>query len=45
VTEKADPKPAEEKPAVPTEIPTIEAGVVGNSDGVPTKVPTVDRVS
>jgi len=45
VAKKADPKPAEEKAAVPTEVPTIEAGVVGNSDGVPTKVPTVDRVN
>ena len=40
VAKKADPKPA-----VPTEAPTIEALVVGNSDGVPTKVPTPDRVN
>jgi len=45
VAKKADPKPAEEKSAVPREVPTIEAGVVGNSDGVPTKIPTVDRVN
>lgn len=45
VAKKADPKPAEEEAAVPTEVPTIEAGVVGNSDGVPTKVPTVERVN
>ena len=43
VVKKADPKPAEEKAAAPTEVPTIEAVVVGNSNGVPTKVPTVDR--
>ena len=41
VTKKVAPKPAEEKAAVPT----IEAGMVGNSDGVPTKVPTMDRVN
>ncbi|MGA2117322.1 MAG: tyrosine-type recombinase/integrase [Bryobacteraceae bacterium] len=45
VVKKADPKPAEEKAAVPTEVPTIEAVVVGNSNGVPTKVPTVDRAN
>ena len=36
---------AEEKAAVPAEVPTLEAGVVANSDGVPTKVPTVDRIN
>jgi len=39
VAKKADTKPAEEKPTVPTEGPTLEAGVVGNSDGVPQKSP------
>jgi len=41
VVKKADPKPAEEKTAVPMEVPTIEAGVAGNSNGVP----TVDRLN
>ena len=45
VAKKADPKPAEEKAAVPTEVPTIETVVVEISDGVPTIVPTVDRVN
>jgi integrase len=42
VTKKADPKPAEEKAA---EVPTIEAAMVGISNGVPTKVPTMDRLN
>jgi integrase len=45
VEKKANTKPAEEKPAVPTEVPTLEAAVVGNSGAVPTKVPTMDRVN
>ena len=45
VAKKADSKPAGESAAVPTEIPTIEAGVVENSDGIPTKVPTVGRLN
>lgn len=45
VEKKADAKPAEEKAAVPTEVPTVEAAVVGNSEAVPTKVPTMDRVN
>jgi integrase len=45
VAKKADSKPAGEEAAASTEVPTLDAGVVGNSDGVPTKVPTVDRVN
>jgi hypothetical protein len=45
VAKKTDTKPAEEKAAVPTQVPTLKARVVGNSDGVPTKVPTVGRVN
>jgi integrase len=45
VAKKADPKPAEGEAVVYTEIPTLEAGVVRNSDGVPTEVPTLDRVN
>ncbi len=45
VAKKADPKPAEERTAVPAELPALEVGVVGNSDRVPTKVPTVGRVN
>ena len=41
VAKKAGPIPT----AVPTEGPTIEAGIVGVSDTVPTKVPTVDRIN
>jgi len=45
VEEKADAKPTEEKSAVPTEVPTVEAAVEGNSEAFPTKVPTMDRVN
>jgi len=45
LVKKADPKQGAEKSAVPTEVPTLEAGPTGISDGVPTKVPTVDRVN
>ena len=45
VAKKAAPKPGEEKAALTTEVPIFEAGMAGNSDGVPTKVPTMDRVN
>ncbi|MEK7750867.1 MAG: site-specific integrase [Acidobacteriota bacterium] len=45
VTKKADRKPTEGKAAVPTEVPTLEAGAMADSGGVPTKVPTVERAT
>ena len=45
VEKKTDTKPAEEKVAVPTEVPAVEGAVVENSEAVPTKVPTMGRVN
>lgn len=45
VEKKADTKPAEAKSEVPTKLPTVEAAMAGNSEAVPTKVPTMDHVN
>jgi integrase len=45
VEKKADTKPAEVKQTVPTEVPTPEASAVENSNGIPTKVPTINPMS
>lgn len=45
VEKKADTKPAEAKSEVPTNLPTVEAAMAGNSEAVPTKVPTMGHVN
>jgi len=38
-------KKADAKPPIPTEVPTLEVALMGNSKAVPTKAPTMDRVN